>query len=610
MSDDVSTAAALRALADVVDLLEGTGCLVADAGLVDDASPAQDGQHRAELLIDVPAEGISDEGLQVTPQFGDVLSDRNAQVPDASELPIPSPAAGTKSDGPVRIEPDPLADEEADPPKIEGKSLAEHRDRLDDAEDGEQDDETEDAEPESNQDAEEGQVPCAVDGCEETFGSERAMKIHRTKAHGGDDDEAEDEAADDAVEDPSVEEEILAILDKAGELPSSEIKKRLETSSSHYRNVLSALQREDRVEARSDPEDRRRNLYRLADADDGPAPAPDDVDEDAEPPAEPPLDEDDETHVTWAVEREETFRAAAEWFEVTHATIRQRTHKFEVRADQDDAGTEDANGGAGVAVDVDGADSHDDEADGAETVPVDERDIPDDVDPDATTKYGSQDQETSESRDVTLVGDVVDGPLYKAAGGGTGGTGKTLHEDPECDPLTTYEQTNVTAVSEDAAVPSRGEFCDECSLGVNVDEVLGTDDGGSEADPAEQSDAGAAEGGDEDGDASATAPDGGTAFVDVDINNRDTNAPRRLDEASHTVAGVEVPEDVERADVVDAGDRADVNSVAALADHLGVKPITARYLAMRIDDLHDELCGPPFSDRPTSAGAEGGGPDA
>jgi len=103
---------------------------------------------------------------------------------------------------------------------------------------------------------------CDVDGCSFSSTSERGLAIHQARTHDDDGDAGESQADD---TEPSLEARIVDILDEHGELPSSEIELLLETSSDHYRNVLSSLKRDGRVETRSDPEDRRRNLYRLVD---------------------------------------------------------------------------------------------------------------------------------------------------------------------------------------------------------------------------------------------------------------------------------------------------------------------------------------------------------
>lgn len=113
------------------------------------------------------------------------------------------------------------------------------------------------------------EVVCDVDGCDYS-GSKRGLAIHKSRAHADDEDESADAEDDDG--EPTLEERIAALLEEHGELPSTEIKLLLETSSEHYRNVLSSMQRADRVKSRQDPEDRRRSLYRLADQE------PDDVD--------------------------------------------------------------------------------------------------------------------------------------------------------------------------------------------------------------------------------------------------------------------------------------------------------------------------------------------
>ncbi|QLG63045.1 hypothetical protein [Halorarum salinum] len=103
---------------------------------------------------------------------------------------------------------------------------------------------------------------CDVDDCEYATDTELGLSIHQGRVHGGVEDTVDEEGDD---ESPSAEERITTVLDKHGELPSSEIELLLETSSSHYRNALSSMTRDGRVNTRQDPEDRRRNLYRLAD---------------------------------------------------------------------------------------------------------------------------------------------------------------------------------------------------------------------------------------------------------------------------------------------------------------------------------------------------------
>ncbi|MFC6973679.1 winged helix DNA-binding protein [Halomicroarcula sp. GCM10025709] len=95
--------------------------------------------------------------------------------------------------------------------------------------------------------------------------------------------------------------DIADLLEEHGELPSSEIELLLETSSGHYRNVLSKMQRDGRVESRKDPEDKRRNLYRLADDVDKEE-SEDDVDDDQEDEhrvGDPVEEPDDDTDPVW-----------------------------------------------------------------------------------------------------------------------------------------------------------------------------------------------------------------------------------------------------------------------------------------------------------------------
>lgn len=63
---------------------------------------------------------------------------------------------------------------------------------------------------------------------------------------------------------PPLDERIVEVLDEHGELPSSEIKLLVETSSSQYYDALSTLRDAGRVESRKDPDDKRRTLYHLA----------------------------------------------------------------------------------------------------------------------------------------------------------------------------------------------------------------------------------------------------------------------------------------------------------------------------------------------------------
>lgn len=113
------------------------------------------------------------------------------------------------------------------------------------------------------------EVVCDVDGCDYS-GSERGLAIHKGRAHADEENESADAEDDDG--ESTLEERIAALLEEHGELPGTEIELLLETSSGHYYNVLSSMQHADRVKSRQDPEDRRRNLYRLADQE------PDDVD--------------------------------------------------------------------------------------------------------------------------------------------------------------------------------------------------------------------------------------------------------------------------------------------------------------------------------------------
>ena len=146
--------------------------------------------------------------------------------------------------------------------------------------------------------------------CDRRFPTSRGREKHVSDIHGESlqDDSADDGAADADQEESdaggeeegsSLEERIEAVLSDHGELPSTEIELLLETSSEHYRNVLSRMQREDRVKSRQDPEDRRRNLYRLAGhepeeqdgSDDAVESSSDDVDEKADSSPDDDVDE-------------------------------------------------------------------------------------------------------------------------------------------------------------------------------------------------------------------------------------------------------------------------------------------------------------------------------
>ncbi len=99
------------------------------------------------------------------------------------------------------------------------------------------------------------ELTCDVEGCPFTTDSKRGLAIHKGQKHH---DATSDEGGS------GMEADIAALLEEHGELPSSEIELLLETSSGHYRNVLSKMQRDGRVESRKDPDDKRRSLYRLA----------------------------------------------------------------------------------------------------------------------------------------------------------------------------------------------------------------------------------------------------------------------------------------------------------------------------------------------------------
>lgn len=91
---------------------------------------------------------------------------------------------------------------------------------------------------------------CSHEDCDFSTDTENGLSIHKGRVHSGGTTD--------------LDRQLEEILDEEGELPSKEIEFLLETSSDHYRNVLSRMQREGRVESRSDPDDGRRNLYRLA----------------------------------------------------------------------------------------------------------------------------------------------------------------------------------------------------------------------------------------------------------------------------------------------------------------------------------------------------------
>lgn len=117
---------------------------------------------------------------------------------------------------------------------------------------------------------------CNVDGCDYSTDTERGLAIHRGRVHGGDDaptteeEEVEDDASstqDEEDDTPSVEGQVVDVLEEHGELSSADIEFYLETKSSQYWNAIASMKRAGRIEARQDPEDRRRNLYRLVDED-------------------------------------------------------------------------------------------------------------------------------------------------------------------------------------------------------------------------------------------------------------------------------------------------------------------------------------------------------
>lgn len=139
-----------------------------------------------------------------------------------------------------------------------------------------------DEEPEADETTDDSpldEAVCDVEGCDYS-GSERGLAIHKGRAHADDEDERDDvqeDAEPDAADEPApesddqatadevpLEEQIADVLEEEGEVSSKEIELLLETSSSHYRNILSRMQRDGRVESRRDPDDGRRRLYRLA----------------------------------------------------------------------------------------------------------------------------------------------------------------------------------------------------------------------------------------------------------------------------------------------------------------------------------------------------------
>ncbi|WP_284009535.1 ParB N-terminal domain-containing protein [Haloarcula pelagica] len=151
------------------------------------------------------------------------------------------------------------------------------------------DDEVQDEEEDDDLDDD---LACDVDGCDFTTDSERGLAIHEARSH---DDDSDSEGG------PGMAGDIADLLEEHGELPSSEIELLLETSSGHYRNVLSKMQRDGRVESRKDPEDKRRNLYRLADDVDKEE-SEDDVDDDQEDEhrvGDPVEEPDDDTDPVW-----------------------------------------------------------------------------------------------------------------------------------------------------------------------------------------------------------------------------------------------------------------------------------------------------------------------
>ncbi|PSQ44458.1 hypothetical protein BRD17_04025 [Halobacteriales archaeon SW_7_68_16] len=121
---------------------------------------------------------------------------------------------------------------------------------------------------------------CDVEGGDYS-GSEHGLAIHKGHAHADDGDESDDIQEDaelDAADEPTaegddqavadevpLEEQIADVLEEEGKVSSKEIELLLETSSSHYRNILSRMQRDGRVESRRDPDDGRLRLYWLAD---------------------------------------------------------------------------------------------------------------------------------------------------------------------------------------------------------------------------------------------------------------------------------------------------------------------------------------------------------
>lgn len=77
-------------------------------------------------------------------------------------------------------------------------------------------------------------------------------------------DESDEESLDVHDSDRTLSARIVDVLEEHGELPAKEIKFLLEIANSRHHNALAELQQEGRVDARKDPEDGRRKLYRLA----------------------------------------------------------------------------------------------------------------------------------------------------------------------------------------------------------------------------------------------------------------------------------------------------------------------------------------------------------
>lgn len=247
-------------------------------------------------------------------------------------------------------------------------------------------------------------------------------------------------------------------------------------------------------------------------------------------------------------------------------------------------------------VDGEEADSENDTPD------VREADVPDDVDEDANTKYGTQDLGNTNDDDDASDDQRDDSAAGRDPDAFPMDIESTTERCESCETVTERELT-IDLVSEGDADDDRGfdrepyrvSECQECGHETKTrmnnkgsTESTATTDGGAVTASASTTTSGS------DG--------GGSEFVDVEYegsSDDDSTTGSRLPghDETHEVVGVEVPAEWSEDDLRDLAWSDDIQSVDDLADEVDIPACSARYLVLRLgrtgdrdEDRHTSLC--------------------